>query len=182
MSGHSKWANIKHKKEKTDAQRASVFTKIGKEIAEVKNELEFFQKKLGMNQDSKDDETEIMIDILKSLKEKKIDIYERLSKDQAEFINEILNEKKEDADAFVLGLPKNMDGTEGDRAIITREFGYKLGEASGLPIFYQDERLTTVSAERMLIDADVRREKRKKVIDKVAATIILQSYLDSHGK
>ena len=81
-----------------------------------------------------------------------------------------------------MGLPKNMDGTEGDRAIITREFGYKLGEASGLPIFYQDERLTTVSAERMLIDADVRREKRKKVIDKVAATIILQSYLDSHGK
>lgn len=70
--------------------------------------------------------------------------------------------QKEDADAFVLGLPKNMDGTEGDRAIITREFGYKLGEASGLPIFYQDERLTTVSAERMLIDADVRREKRKK--------------------
>lgn len=90
--------------------------------------------------------------------------------------------KKEDADAFVLGLPKNMDGTEGDRAIITREFGDKLGEASGLSIFYQDERLTTVSAERMLIDADVRREKRKKVIDKVAATIILQSYLDSHGK
>ena len=82
--------------------------KIGKEIAEVKNELEFFQKKLGMNQDSKDDETEIMIDILKSLKEKKIDIYERLSKDQAEFINEILNEKKEDADA-------SNDSIEGEK-------------------------------------------------------------------
>ena len=80
--------------------------KIGKEIAEVKNELEFFQKKLGMNQDSKD--TEIMIDILKSLKEKKIDIYERLSKDQAEFINEILNEKKEDADA-------SNDSIEGEK-------------------------------------------------------------------
>ena len=72
-----------------------------------------------------------------------------------------------------------MDGTEGDRARITREFGDMLAEASGLPVFYQDERLTTVSAERMLIDADVRREKRKQVIDKVAATIILQSYLDS---
>ena len=88
--------------------------------------------------------------------------------------------KKEDADAFVLGLPKNMDGSEGDRALVTRQFGDMLKEASGLPVYYQDERLTTVSAERMLIDADVRREKRKKVIDKVAATIILQSYLDSH--
>ena len=88
--------------------------------------------------------------------------------------------KREEADAFVLGLPKNMDGTEGDRAVVTRQFGDMLQEASGLPVLYQDERLTTVSAERMLIDADVRREKRKKVIDKVAATIILQSYLDSH--
>lgn len=88
--------------------------------------------------------------------------------------------KKEDADTFVLGLPKNMDGTEGPRAEVTREFGTLLAEASGLPVVYQDERLTTVSAERMLIDADVRREKRKQVIDKVAATIILQSYLDSH--
>lgn len=88
--------------------------------------------------------------------------------------------KREDADCFVLGLPKNMDGTEGDRAAVTREFGDMLKETSGLPIYYQDERLTTVSAERMLIDADVRRDKRKKVIDKVAATIILQSFLDSH--
>ena len=88
--------------------------------------------------------------------------------------------KREEADAFVLGLPKNMDGTEGDRVVVTRQFGDMLQEASGLPVLYQDERLTTVSAERMLIDADVRREKRKKVIDKVAATIILQSYLDSH--
>ena len=88
--------------------------------------------------------------------------------------------KREDADAFVLGLPKNMDGTEGDRARITREFGDLLASASGLPVHYQDERLTTVSAERMLIAADMRREKRKQVIDKVAAAIILQSYLDSH--
>lgn len=88
--------------------------------------------------------------------------------------------KREDADAFVLGLPKNMDGTEGNRAVLTREFGDMLQEASGIPVAYQDERLTTVSAERMLIGADVSREKRKKVIDKVAATIILQSYLDSH--
>lgn len=87
---------------------------------------------------------------------------------------------KEDADAFVLGLPKNMDGSEGDRARVTREFGDLLAQRSGLPVYYQDERLTTVSAERMLISADVRREKRKQVIDKVAATIILQAYLDGH--
>ena len=75
-----------------------------------------------------------------------------------------------------------MDGTEGDRALLTRRFGELLREKSGLDVIYVDERLTTVSAERMLIDADVRREKRKKVIDKVAATIILQSYLDGKSR
>jgi putative Holliday junction resolvase len=88
--------------------------------------------------------------------------------------------KAENADAFVLGLPKNMDGTEGERVEVTRDFGDKLHEFSGLPVVYMDERLSTVAAERMLIQADVRREKRKKVIDKVAACIILQNYLDSH--
>ena len=88
--------------------------------------------------------------------------------------------KAENADAFVLGLPKNMDGTEGERAEVTREFGDKLHEFSGLPVVYMDERLSTVAAERMLIQAAVRRDKRKKVIDKVAACIILQNYLDSH--
>ena len=88
--------------------------------------------------------------------------------------------KAENADAFVLGLPKNMDGTEGERVEVTREFGDKLHEFSGLPVVYMDERLSTVAAERMLIRADVRRDKRKKVIDKVAACIILQNYLDSH--
>lgn len=89
--------------------------------------------------------------------------------------------REEDADAFVIGLPMNMDGTEGPRAEVTREFGDALKEASGLQVIYIDERLTTVSAERMLIGADVRREKRKQVIDKVAATIILQSYLDGQS-
>lgn len=89
--------------------------------------------------------------------------------------------KDEDADAFVVGLPMNMDGTEGPRAELTREFGEALKQASGLEVIYVDERLTTVSAERLLINADVRREKRKTVIDKVAATIILQSYLDGQS-
>lgn len=86
--------------------------------------------------------------------------------------------KREDADAFVLGLPKNMDGSEGPRAQITRQFGDMLQAKSGLPVVYQDERLTTVSAERVLLEADLSRQKRKQVIDMIAATIILQAYLD----
>ena len=86
--------------------------------------------------------------------------------------------KKEEADTFVVGLPINMDGTEGPRVELCRAFGEKLKEKSGLKVEYQDERLTTVTAERMLIEADVRRDKRKQVIDKVAATIILESYLN----
>jgi putative Holliday junction resolvase len=90
--------------------------------------------------------------------------------------------KAEQADVFVVGLPKNMDGTEGIRVEITREFAKKLEEYSGIKVVFQDERLTTVSAEKMLISADVRRDKRKTVIDKVAACIILQSYLDNPRK
>jgi putative holliday junction resolvase len=72
-----------------------------------------------------------------------------------------------------------MDGTEGDRVVKSKEFGTKLKEfLPNVKIAYMDERLTTVSAERVLLEADVSREKRKKVIDKIAATIILQSYLD----
>lgn len=87
--------------------------------------------------------------------------------------------KRENADAFVLGLPVNMDGTHGERVALCKEFGEKLAAASSLPVHYQDERLTTVYAERLLLEADMRRDKRKQVIDKVAACIILQSFLDS---
>ena len=86
--------------------------------------------------------------------------------------------RRENADTFVLGLPINMDGTHGERVRLCREFGEKLAAASSLSVQYQDERLTTVYAERLLLEADMRREKRKTVIDKVAASIILQSYLD----
>ena len=80
-------------------------------------------------------------------------------------------------DMFLIGLPLNMDGTEGDRAEKARSFGGMLAEASGLPVDYEDERLTTVEAEEMLIEAGLSRQERKKVIDKVAAEIILRSYL-----
>ncbi|MDE6566036.1 MAG: Holliday junction resolvase RuvX [Clostridia bacterium] len=82
-------------------------------------------------------------------------------------------------DEIVFGLPINMDGTEGDRVLKTRDFAVKLQElVPNVKISFQDERLTTVTGERMLIEAGVRREKRKGVIDKIAATIILQQYLD----
>lgn len=79
---------------------------------------------------------------------------------------------------YVLGLPINMDGTEGPRVEKTRAFAQALAAVSPIPIDYQDERLTTVTAERVLIEQGVRREKRKEVIDKVAAVIILRAYLD----
>lgn len=90
--------------------------------------------------------------------------------------------KDHEVDEIVMGLPINMDGTEGERVQATRAFGDQLHEASGLKISYIDERLTSVSAERLLISADVRRENRKKVIDKISATIILQNYLDKLSK
>lgn len=80
---------------------------------------------------------------------------------------------------FVVGLPKNMNNSIGPRAEASMAYGKLLEDAFGLPVNYQDERLTTVQAERMLIEqANTSRAKRKKVIDKVAAVMILQNYLD----
>ena len=88
--------------------------------------------------------------------------------------------KQNDVALFVMGLPLNMDGSEGARAEKTRAFGAKLEEISGIPVEFVDERLTSVEAEELLISAGVRREKRKEVIDKVAATLILESYLQNN--
>ena len=81
-------------------------------------------------------------------------------------------------DAFVLGNPKNLDGSLSKRSEITLEFKKILEDRFKLNVIMQDERLSTVEAERMLISNDTKRKNRKKVIDKIAATIILQSYLD----
>lgn len=87
--------------------------------------------------------------------------------------------KTNQVDTIVLGLPLNMDGTSGTRVEKTYEFAEQLKTVVGnTKIVFMDERLSTVSAEKLLISADVRRDKRKTVIDKMAATIILQSYLD----
>ena len=77
-----------------------------------------------------------------------------------------------------MGLPLNMDGSEGERAKIHREFGEKLASLSGVKVEYVDERLTSAEAEEILIQSKVRREKRKELIDKISAQIILQTYLN----
>ena len=79
---------------------------------------------------------------------------------------------------IVLGLPKNMNNTEGERVEKTKAFGEMLERRTGLPVHYWDVRLTTVAAEQILMESGVRRENRKAVIDKVAAGLILQGYLD----
>ena len=86
--------------------------------------------------------------------------------------------RAKEVEKIVIGLPLHMQGGESVSAMRARELGQRLGEESGLEIIYQDERLSTVSAQRVLLEGDVSRAGRKEVIDKVAAGFILQSYLD----
>lgn len=82
---------------------------------------------------------------------------------------------------IVLGLPKNMNSTEGERVKLTMEFKDKLERRTGLPVHMWDERLTTVAADRAMMEAGMRREERKEQVDKIAAVFILQGYLDMRG-
>ncbi len=86
--------------------------------------------------------------------------------------------KEYEITTIVMGLPKNMNNTEGERVEKTKAFGEMLERRTGLPVVYWDERLTTVAAEQVLMESGVRRENRKAVIDKIAACFILQGYLD----
>ena len=86
------------------------------------------------------------------------------------------------AEMFVVGLPLKLDGTEGQSATLAREFAAALGKVSSLPVVFQDERLSTVSAERILLETNTSRKDRKGKIDQIAATIILQNYLDKKVK
>lgn len=109
----------------------------------------------------------------------------RINEAEAEFGLERLGEiiKTKQVKGVVLGLPKNMNNSEGPRAEAARRYAKMVEETFGLPTDFQDERLTTVQAERMLIEeADISRKKRKQVIDKIAAEFILQNYLDANGK
>ena len=93
----------------------------------------------------------------------------------SEEIKKICLEKK--AEKIVLGLPKNMDGSEGFRAEACKEFAKLLSEKTGLSVDFQDERLTTVSAHNILNAPDTRGKKRKAVVDAVSAVLILEDYL-----
>ncbi len=94
----------------------------------------------------------------------------------AEYICQLV--KSHEVTKLVSGMPYDLKGRENEQAIRTREFIDALSSVCDIPIEYLDERFTTLSAERVLIDGNVRRQDRKRVIDKVAATIILQNYLD----
>lgn len=87
--------------------------------------------------------------------------------------------KEYEVEKIVLGYPKNMNNTIGERAEKSLELKEKLERRIGIPVIMWDERLTTVEAERTLIESGVRRENRKKYVDKIAAVFILQGYLDS---
>ena len=94
-------------------------------------------------------------------------------------IKEICEEYK--VEKIVLGFPKNMNNTEGERCQHTQVFKQKLEQALALPVELWDERLTTLEAEQVLLAADVSRGRRKQVIDKLAAVLILQNYLQAHS-
>ncbi|MFS8570424.1 MAG: Holliday junction resolvase RuvX [Thermaerobacter sp.] len=87
-----------------------------------------------------------------------------------------------EVDTLVVGLPLNMDGTAGPEAQRARRLAQRLREQLGLPVVEWDERLSTAAAERMLVAADLSRARRRRVRDKVAAAVILQSYLDSRAR
>lgn len=91
-------------------------------------------------------------------------------------IEELVEEYE--VERIVLGYPKNMNNTIGERCRKTEEFAQMLIRRTGLSVEFEDERLTTVAAHNAMIEANVRREKRAEVVDKVAATIILESYLE----
>lgn len=103
-------------------------------------------------------------------------INERYAPKLIEKLKEIAVEQK--AKQIVVGLPRNMDGSYGYRCDECRRLGYSLSEATGLPVVYQDERLTTVMAHEVLSANNVRGAKRKKQVDAVSAVMILQSYID----
>ena len=94
-------------------------------------------------------------------------------------LQQILREKE--VELILVGMPRNMDGSYGPAALKVQEFVAVLKDAIAIPIRTLDERLTTAQAQRFLIQGNVRREKRKEKVDKTAAAILLQSYLDGLG-
>ena len=114
------------------------------------------------------DKSEIIASPVTTIKEHNRDVL-------AEKINEICKERK--AEQIVIGLPINMDGTEGESAIAVREFSEKLKKITGLEVLFSDERGTSVTAHNYLNFTDTRGQKRKNTVDSVAAVIILEDYM-----
>lgn len=104
----------------------------------------------------------------------------KLRQEKVEKIKELT--QKYQVERVVVGLPINMDGTHGERAEKTKKFANLLESVLHIPVSLWDERLSTVEAEKLLIKADLTRSKRRQVIDKTAAALILQGYLDRHNK
>ena len=134
--------------------------------------LDLGTKTLGV---SISDETKTIASSLKTL---------RFSENNTdEILDELTNIVKEfNVEKIVLGLPKNMNNTVGERALMAMDFGKKISEILDIPVVMQDERLSTVSAHNYLIEANMSRKKRKNVVDALAANIILQTYLDKERR
>jgi putative Holliday junction resolvase len=101
-------------------------------------------------------------------------------RDDPELLNRLRGLAEDlDVEEIVVGLPVSLDGTEGPSAVAARAFAADVAEATGREVVMYDERFSTATAERILLEADVRRKKRKDVRDRLAAAVFLQSYLDS---
>ena len=107
---------------------------------------------------------------------KHVEEYDRLVDDVEREVNDL------GIEAIVLGFPKNMNNTIGPKGELSKEFKEKLEKRLNIPVYLEDERLTTKTATDILISGNVRREKRKDVVDSLAATIILQTFLDRRRK
>ena len=104
-----------------------------------------------------------------------------VAEDEAENVRRVAElARQHGAELIVVGLPRTLRGTEEQAAQAASEFASRLAEASGLRVVLWDERLTTAQAERAMLEAGMRRERRRQQVDKVAAAVILQSYLDAH--
>lgn len=133
--------------------------------------LDLGSKTLGI---SISDRTNTIANVLTTLRFKD-ENYDSLIEPLSKIINEY------DISKIILGYPKNMDNSVGDRALITLQFREKLEENFDIEVVLEDERLTSVISNNVLIKADISRKKRKKRVDGVAAIVILQNYLDRKG-
>lgn len=106
------------------------------------------------------------------------DVYENKNTETSlSYLSELAKEKN--VDEIVIGLPLSMDGSENERTAVTKSFGENLSKLSGIKVVYEDERLSSYEAEEILKEAKLPWEKRKQILDKISAQVILQSYLNN---